>query len=99
MEVARAIDTALSQIMGQPLLEAIYKHLKHHYDISSEEIPYHLPTIIRVLEEIFGAVGTKAIGSDVAKKLYNQLGLEFAEHSNYTLNDYIEEALKSLPNL
>lgn len=43
-------------------------------------------------------VGTKAIGSDVAKKLYSQLGLRFVEHSNYALNDYIEQSLNRFQN-
>jgi len=74
----------------------LYRHLKDHYDIGSDEMPYRLPTIIRVLEEMFGVGGTKAIGSDVAKKLYSQLGLGFVAHSNYTLEDYIREAMKML---
>jgi hypothetical protein len=98
-EIARAIDAALYETVGQTILEALHRHLKNHYDIGSDQIPYHLPTIIRVLEEMFGAVGTRAIGSDVAKKLYNQVGLRFVERANYSLNDYIEEILKLLPNL
>jgi hypothetical protein len=98
-EVTRAIDAALSEILGERVLVVMYRHLKDHYDIDADEIPYHLTTIIRVLEEMFGAVGTRAIGSDVAKKLYNQVGLRFVERANYSLNDYIEEILKLLPNL
>ena len=96
-EVASAIEAALSEILGERVLVVLYRQLKDRYDIDADEIPYHLPTVIRVLEEMFGAVGTRSIGSDVAKRLYNQLGLAFVERSNYTLNDYIEEALKSLP--
>ena len=88
-EVTRAIDAALSEILGERVLVVMYRHLKDHYDIDADEIPYHLTTIIRVLEEMFGAVGIKAIGSDVAKRLYSQLGLRFVERSNYTLNNYI----------
>jgi hypothetical protein len=98
-EVANAIDAALYEILGQTTLEVLYGHLKDHYCIGSDEIPCHLPTVIKVLEKMFGAVGTKAIGSDVARKLYAQLGLRFVERSNYSLKDYIEEALKLLPNL
>jgi hypothetical protein len=96
-EVVRAIDAALSEILGKPTLEVLYKHLKEQCGIGSDQMPYRLPTIIRVLEEIFGAVGASSIGSDVAKKLYNQLGLTFVEHSNYSLEDYVEEARKLLP--
>jgi hypothetical protein len=96
-EVTRAIDAALSEILGKPTLGVLYKHLKEHCGISSDQMPHQIPTIIRVLEEIFGAVGASSIGSDVAKKLYSQLGLTFVEHSNCSLEDYIEEARKLLP--
>ena len=95
-EVTRAIDATLSEIMGDNK-KVVYMHLKDHYDIGPREMPYRLPTIIRVLEEMFGVVGTIAIGSDVAKKLYSQLGLRFIEHSNYSLKDYMEEVLRLLP--
>jgi hypothetical protein len=98
-EVTRAIDAALSEILGERVLVVLYRYLKDHHDIRPDEICYRLPTIIEVLEKMFGAVGTKAIGSDVAKKLYGQLGLRFVERSNYSLKGYIEEALKLLPNL
>ena len=97
-EVAKAIDAALNEILGQTSLEVLYDHLKTQYDIESDEMSYHLQTIISVLDEMFGAVGAIAIGSDVAKKLYRQLGLRFVEHSNYSLKDYVEETLKLLPN-
>jgi hypothetical protein len=51
-EVARAIDAAFSEILGEHTLRALYGHLKDHYNIASDEIPYHLPTIIRVLGNI-----------------------------------------------
>jgi hypothetical protein len=95
-EVTRAIDATLSEIMGEHK-KVVYMHLKDLYDIGPGEMPDRLPTIIRVLEEMFGVVGTIAIGSDVAKKLYSQLGLKFVERSNFTLKDYMEEALKLLP--
>jgi hypothetical protein len=95
-EVARAIHATLSEILGEHSLRALYGYLKDHYDIGSEEIPYRLPAVIRVLEEMFGAVGATAIGSDVAKKLYGNLGLRFIERSNHTLEDYLKDALKLL---
>jgi len=92
-EVARAINDTLSEILGEHALEVLHGHLEDRYDIRSDEMPCRLPTVIQVLEEMFGALGTKAIGSDVAKKLYSQLGLRFVAHSNYTLEDYMEEAV------
>jgi hypothetical protein len=94
-EVTRAIDATLSEIMGEHK-KVVYMHLKDHYDIGPGEMPDRLPTIIRVLGEMFGVVGTIAIGSDVAKKLYSRLKLRFVEHSNYTLEDYMREAQKLL---
>jgi hypothetical protein len=98
-EVASAIGATLSEILGERVLVLLYKWLKDHYDIGSDEIPHRLPTVIQVLEEMFGAVGARAIGPDVAKRLYSQLGLSFVERSNWTLENYIEEALRSLSEL
>jgi hypothetical protein len=92
-EVTRAIDVTLSEILGERGLGVLYRYLKDRYDIRLEEMPYQLPIVIRALEEIFGVVGSTAIGSDIAKKLYSQLGLRFVECSNYTIEDYIEDAL------
>jgi hypothetical protein len=95
-EVASAIDVTLSEVLGERVLVLLYKWLKDHYDISPDEIPHRLPTVIQVLEEVFGVVGARAIGPGVAKRLYSQLGLRFVERSNWTLENYIEEALRSL---
>lgn len=74
----------------------LHKHLKDDYDIEPDEMPYQLSTILRDLEEVFGVLVVKSIGSDIAKRLYNQLGLRFVTRSNYTFEDYIEEAEKLL---
>ena len=97
-EVAKAIDTTLSEILGEHVVEVLYYHLKDRYGVVLDEIPYRLPTVIRVLEEMFGVTGTKAIGVDVAKKLYSQLGIKFYAHLNYTFQDYIDEVQKILLN-
>ena len=71
-EVAKAIAAAISETLGEHTLEVFYDRLKDRYDVGPDAIPYQLPTVIRVLEEMFGVIETKAIGVDVAKKLYTK---------------------------
>jgi len=97
-EVTRAIDAALLNTVGENVSRVLYNHLKDQYGIGRDEVPYRLPTIYPIMETMFELYGAKSVGSVIAKKLYSQLGLRFVEHSNYTVQDYIEEALKLHPN-
>jgi hypothetical protein len=97
-EVARAIDATLREKLGELTSRVLCRYLKDEYDIGPDEMPSRLPIVTRIFEEMFGVFGTKVIGSDVAKKLYSQLGIRFVTHWNYSLEDYVEEALKLHPN-
>lgn len=95
-KVHQAIDEALSEMLGQTVLHALYTHLRNQYDISRDELPYRLETLYQVLGNIFGVVGAKTIGNDVARKLYHMLDLNFTQTSNFTLKDYIDQAKRML---
>ena len=95
-EVKRCVAGAIYGIMGQEVLEALYKHLKKQYDITPDKIPYRLDSVFETLEETFGAKGARTVSRAIAKRLYYRLNLQLIETENYRLQDYIEQAKKML---
>ena len=95
-EVKRSVDGAIYVIVGQDVLRALYTHLKEHYDITPDEIPYRLDSMFETLEQTFGVKGARTLSRSIAKRLYFRLNLQFVETENYRLQDYIEQAKKEL---
>lgn len=91
-EVKLAIDDAISAVIGQQVLKALYVHLKEHYDIASDELPYRLDTLFEALQKTFGVKGAFTLGRVIARRFYARMGLQFAELGNHKLQDYLEDA-------
>jgi len=86
-------------IVGEQVLAALYKHLKDHYDITSDEIPYRLDTFFGTLEETFGVKGAGTLSRAIAKHVYLRFNLEFVDKENYKLQNYLEDAKKELSRI
>ena len=82
--------------MGQDVLAALYNHLKEHYDITPDEIPYRLDSVFETLEHTFGVQGARTLSRVIEKRLYFRLLLKFVATENYRLQDYLEQAKKEL---
>ena len=95
-EFKQAFDGAIFGIVGQDVLRSLYTHLKDHYDITPDEVPYRLDTVFETLELAFGVKGARTISRAIAKRLYRRLNLQFVETENYRLQDYLEQAKKDL---
>jgi hypothetical protein len=95
-EVKRAIDGGISDIVGKNVVESLYKHLKEHYDIVPDEIPYRTDTLFETLEHTFGMAGARTLSRAIARRVYAQMGLPFIEPPDYRLQDYLEDAKKQL---
>jgi hypothetical protein len=71
------------------------------FSITREELPRHLESLLAILERNFGSGPTKAISKVIAKRLYSELQMNFADKSGFGLRDYVDEAktilLKSSP--
>jgi hypothetical protein len=78
--------------VGDQVLKAVYAHLKDHHGITAEDIPYQLDTLMKTLEETFGAAGAKTIGKAIAKRFYKETGLEFSDKPAHSLQDYLKDA-------
>jgi len=94
--VKYAFDSAIFGIVGQDVLRSLYQHLKEHYDITPDEIPYRTETVFDTLEHTFGVTGARTLSRAIAKRLYYRLNLQFVETENYRLQDYLEQAKKEL---
>jgi hypothetical protein len=95
-DARRAIDDAISSVVGEQVLKAVYDHLKDHYGIADDEVPYRLDTLFDTLEKTFGFKGALTLSRVIARRVYGQMGLRFIELPNYRLQDYLEQAKKQL---
>lgn len=98
-EVKLAIDGTISTVLGQQVLKAVYDHLKEHYDVTGDEIPYPLDTLFDMLEKNFGVKGALTLSRVIARQVYVRMGLRFIELPGYRLQDYLEQAKKQLASL
>ncbi len=87
-----AVDYGLA-VFSEGARQAIYGHIERKYEIRREEIPEHLETFHKALEGILGR-GTKIVEKLIAKHLYDRLDLNFYEHPDWTLLEYVRCARK-----
>jgi len=90
----QAVDEGLL-ILGESVRQAIYFHIERNFQVKREQIHERIEDFHRALEGLLGG-GTRVIEKLIAKKLYTRLSLNFEEHRDWTLIDYVNHAKKSL---
>lgn len=85
--LVEAVDDGLLAL-GQIPRETVYHVIHTTHGVRREEIPEKLENFQKALREIFGT-GTRVIERLIAKNLYKRLGLNFTEHKDWTLLDYV----------
>lgn len=85
-------------IPGEIARSVMYHHIERWYQVKREEIPEKLPTFHKALQEVLGSTVAKALEKVIAKNLYSRLELDFTEHANWTLVDYVNHAKRSEVN-
>ena len=88
----QAVDDGLL-VLGQGLRMAIYKRIESTYQVRREDIPDKLLTFHRALQDLLGS-GAKMMERLIARDLYSRLGLDFIEHDDWTLIDFMHYAKK-----
>jgi hypothetical protein len=88
--VCQAIDQTLEELLGPKAVEAIYVLLNRKFGVDRNELPYRVPTIRFILEDMFGVKGMHVIERKVAKNLYDRLLLPFNDEQGLTLEDYLK---------
>jgi hypothetical protein len=82
-----AIDDGLA-VPGEIVRTAIYDRIERSYQLRREEIPDHLETFHKAFQDLLGA-SAKVMEKIIAKNLYSRLGLDFTEHANWSIVDYV----------
>ena len=88
-----AIDERLP-VPGEIVRTAIYERIERSYQVRREDIPEKVETFHKALEELLGS-GAKVMEKIIAKSFYTRLGLNFTEHANSTLLDYVNHVKKA----
>lgn len=89
----QAIDDALV-VPGEIVRVAIYDRIEKNCQIRREEIPEKLELFHKALQQLMG-VSSRVMEKLIAKNLYRQLSLNFNDHENWTLLDYVDHAKKA----
>ena len=84
-----SIDTVLSGVLGEVYRDSIYLDLLNRFSVAKENLPQNLVILSQVLEENFGQITTKAIAKAIAKHFYSQLGINFIDNGELSLENYI----------
>jgi len=85
-----AVDCGLLAL-GEIVRSTIYDRIEESYQVKREEIPEKLNTFHKALQELLGR-SAEVVKRLIAKNLYSSLNLIFAEHENWTLVDYAQDA-------
>lgn len=93
--LAKSVDETIAQLLGESVVVALHAHLLQFHDVTVDEIPYRLDTLLSILESTFGS-SAKTISKAIAKQFYEELGLEFKAKPGMTLIDYVEDAKAKL---
>ncbi len=86
----RAVDDGLL-VPGEIVRAAIYERIERSYQLKREEIPEKLEAFHRALQDLLGAAA-EVMEKLIAKNLYSRLGLNFTEHANWSIVDYVNHA-------
>ena len=89
----QAIDDGLL-VPGEIVRAAIYDRVERSYQLRREEIPENLELFHKALQDLLAA-GGEVLERLIAKNLYRKLDLNFSQHENWTLLDYVDEAKKA----
>jgi hypothetical protein len=91
--ILKAIDSVLLDL-GEEARHAILYHVEINHSIRLESIPDRIEDFQEALTHLLG-VGANAVERLIAQNLYNRLGLNYAEHENWTLSAYVEAATQN----
>ena len=88
-----SVDDALL-VPGEIVRADIYDRFERSYQLKREEIPERLELFRRALRDLLGA-GGEVLERLIARNLYLRLDLNFNQHEDWTLLDYVDEAKKA----
>ena len=96
VQLQATIDETIGGLLGESVLETLHEHLTKEYDLPPNKLPYRLDTFVEVLDNVFGASGSRTIVWAIARGFYSKMGLRFVENESFRLQDYLEQAKESV---
>ncbi|MGA2627594.1 MAG: hypothetical protein ABSF63_11150 [Candidatus Bathyarchaeia archaeon] len=90
--VAESIDSVLNQLLAKKATEAIYDYLERHYSFAREDIAQDTDKLFAVLERLFGEKGRGVASRCIAKRMFENLDLEFTPVAGLEFSGYVEMA-------
>jgi len=98
-EVQSELNGAIVRLLGREVLESMYRHLRDHYDVTADEVPYRLDTVFHVLYDVLDEPGIETIQMIAAKRLYDKFALTFLYVDYFRLQDYVKQAKEVLATM
>ncbi|MGC8849990.1 MAG: hypothetical protein ACP5K1_03515 [Candidatus Bathyarchaeia archaeon] len=94
-----SIDEGLLAL-GSNVRQVLYLHLERHYKVRRDDLPNRIGDLQEVLRGLLGN-GGEVLEKFIARRFYSRLGLDFVDHKDWALIDYVENArnLCREPNL
>jgi hypothetical protein len=89
--LSRCIDETVVGVMGPLGLEGLYLDLFAKSSVTREQLPNHLEIMLATLEENFGSGPTRVISRAIARRLYSELNIDFANKPDLGLTGYVHE--------
>jgi len=90
--IGAAVNETILGLLGKDASQSFFTHLSNERGISRDMVAQRLDMLFLTMDHVFG-VSSRTVGRAIIRNLYRTLGLKFAENPNYTLSDYVEEAL------
>ena len=87
----KCIDETVVGVMGRVGLEGLYLDLLARSSVTREQLPNHLESMLATLEENFGSGPTRVISRAIARRLYSELNIDFANKPDLGLTGYVHE--------
>lgn len=90
--VLGAVDDGLL-VYGEEVRYALYYSVEAKYHVKREQIQDRIEDFHKAIGELCG-YGGRVTERRIAKSLYSRLGLEFPEHKEWSLVEYVRHAKK-----
>ena len=90
--VLGAVDDGLLAY-GEPVRYALYYSVEAKHHVRREQIPDRIEEFHKAIGEVCG-YGGRVTERLIAKSLYSRLGLDFVEHKEWSLVEYVRHAKK-----
>ena len=92
--IAVSIDESIAEMLGGAVVDSFFIHLNEQ-GISRKDAPKKVALFCSLLDETFG-IQSKAIQRNIAKRLFDKLGLIITLDEDKQLIEYVREAKEKM---